>query len=175
MAKEKLLTDAELAEAIKPIDPPSQASSKSSNASSSKQAKSSSRNTKKGDSELISGLTSTVELLGVGVSFLDEFDGDVIHDKATIIAEAFVELSHHNPRVRKLLEQLVTGSAWGGVLMVVGTEVALPIAIHHGMLPEPINSVMAEARDIPVKANKGDAEKVVSLVDSPDGDTEQPR
>jgi hypothetical protein len=170
MAKEKLLTDAELAEAIKPIDPPSQASSKPTGT-----GKAKSTSSKKGDTDLIAGLTSTVELLGVGVSFLDEYDGDIIHEKATIIAEAFVELSHHNPRVRKLLEQLVTGSAWGGVLMVLGTEVALPIAIHHGMLPEPINSVMAEARDIPVKAKKGDADKIVSLVGSPDGDTEQPR
>lgn len=171
MVKEKLLTDAELAEAIKPIDPPSQTSPKSSNASSSKQPKSS----KKGDAELIDGLTSSVELLGVGVSFLDEFDGDLIHDKARLIAESLVELSHHNPRARKMLEQLVTGSAWGGVAMVLGKEIALPIALHHGVLPEPFNTAMAEARDIPVKANKGDAEKVVSLVDSPDGDTEQPR
>jgi hypothetical protein len=173
MAKEKLLTDAELAEAIKPIDPPSQATSQSTGSS----KPTGTGRAKKGDSDLVAGLTSSVELLGVGVSFLDEFDGDLIHDKAQLIAESLVELSHHNPRARKMLEQLVMGSAWGGVALTLGKEIALPIALHHGVLPEPFNSAMADARDIPVKASKGDREKLISLVESPDGDsdTEQPR
>jgi len=105
--------------------------------------------------QLQAGLRSSFELLGLGLMAVDHFDGQIIVDKSGDMAEALIELAKVNPSVRRMLESLVGVGAWSGVITVFGAQVALPIAVHHNLLPEPVNTMLAESGDIPVKPRKG--------------------
>jgi hypothetical protein len=99
-------------------------------------------------------LTTMVELIGNVTSGFDKYDGSVIVDNAPKLAEALVELANESPRAKRVLEGMLEGGAWAGVGAVVGWEIVTPIALHHRMLPEPIQTNLAEIRGVPVKAPK---------------------
>lgn len=160
----------ELAEAMKPIDPPSKAKSTASKPTSTR-ASSGTRKTSTGTNiaDVREGLKGTFTLFGTAISYLDEFDGEIIATKAEAMADALLDVAKTNPAVMRILEGLVSTGAWSGVITVIGMEVALPIAVHHSLLPEPINTFIAQSGDIEVRRNKQ------SLTVVPDGDiaTEQ--
>lgn len=133
------------------IPPPSEAG-KASKGKSSSGSKS-----KKGGltiTQLENGLKSNFELLGIALTGFDEFDGNVIVDKAPELASALTELAKANPRVRASLESLLEVGAWGGVITVFGGQIMLPIAVHHNWLPDNINRMLAEQGEIPVKGQR---------------------
>ncbi|MCP4229549.1 MAG: hypothetical protein GY771_05315 [bacterium] len=101
--------------------------------------------------QLESQLKGSFEFLGMLVAGYDEFDSEVIITKAPDLAKALTDLARNNPRVRARLESLLEAGAWGGVIMLVGSQIALPIAVHHNMLPPGMNALIAEQSDIPVK------------------------
>lgn len=80
------------------------------------------------------GLVMTFTMAGMGVSVYDGWDGQVIALNAERLADAWCELAEQNPRVRKALERMLEGSAWGGAIGTTAA-VAVPIAVRHGMLP----------------------------------------
>ncbi len=140
------LSGQELADAVKPIAPPSkQRTSKKKTTPASMTA-----------TQLKKALSSSFELLGFGIGTLDAFDGEVIVNNADDMAEALIELGKTNPNVMRWLENLVGVSAWGGVITVFGIKVVAPIAIHHRLLPEEM--AMFVEGDIPIK---GETLKVV--------------
>jgi hypothetical protein len=64
----------------------------------------------------------------------DEYASNLIATRTPQMAEAWYELAQKNPAIKRILERLVEGSAWGGV---VGSSLAvlLPLAQHHGIIP----------------------------------------
>lgn len=104
--------------------------------------------------QLEKALAANFEMLGIAVMGFDHFDGEVIVSKAPDLASALTEVAKHNKRVRNVLESMVAVGAWGGVLTILGGQIALPMAVHHNLLPDNVNSFLAEQSDIPVKESK---------------------
>lgn len=85
--------------------------------------------------------------IGTGVMILNKTDGMAIVEGADALADALNRVAQDNDAVYRNLERMVTGSAWGGVIMAVGA-IALPIAINHNLLPFDIPG-MANPTDSP--------------------------
>jgi hypothetical protein len=66
----------------------------------------------------------------------DDFCASHLASNAESLASSWVDLAQQNPNVEKVLQSLVTGGAWGGVIMT-HAFVALPIAAHHNLIPGP--------------------------------------
>lgn len=64
----------------------------------------------------------------------DQHCAGIIARGAPGMAEAWSALARDNAGVRRVLEQLLSGGAWGGVI-VSTLAVALPVAAHHTSLP----------------------------------------
>lgn len=79
-------------------------------------------------------LTELLTTLGLGVSVINGFDGQVIIFKAETVARELDDLARQNPQVHRVLSQLVAASAWGSVATVLAS-VAVPIAMNHGAIP----------------------------------------
>lgn len=70
-------------------------------------------------------------------AFGDQFCANHIAGHAESLASSWVDLAQNNPNVAKVLDSLVTGGAWGGVIMT-HAFVALPVAAHHNLIPGPV-------------------------------------
>ena len=162
-----MATKDEVAEALKPIAPPSAGKGTSSKASSTR-SRSTTRKTSTGTNiaDVREGLVGTFTLFGTAVSYLDEFDGEVITTKAEVMADALLDVAKTNPSVMRILEGMIGAGAWSGVITVIGMQVVMPIAVHHSLLPEPLNAFLANAGDIEVRRNS----KKGNLAVVPDGD-----
>jgi hypothetical protein len=66
----------------------------------------------------------------------DEWAAQFVSGHAPALAEAWYKLAQENVAVRRILERITTGTAWGGVIVSTGM-VVLPLAAHHGILPSP--------------------------------------
>ena len=64
----------------------------------------------------------------------DQYCAQVIVKGAPDLAESWANLAKESPAVKKVLERLLEGGAWGGVV-VSSLMIALPIAQHHGVYP----------------------------------------
>jgi hypothetical protein len=64
----------------------------------------------------------------------DAHCANVVASQAEPLAEAWSELAKVNPRVKAVIEKMLTGSAWGQVIFVSAATV-IPIAAHHGLIP----------------------------------------
>lgn len=76
-------------------------------------------------------------LTGIGgaVAFANPTDGQIIASQAEPLASALDRLAKQNPAVRRVLQSLLIGGAWGEVLSVVAFGIVLPIAMNHNALP----------------------------------------
>lgn len=92
------------------------------------------RNTRDTNKKLREGVTGVYALAGMVTSIRCQVCGEHILTSAEDRADEWIALAEKNPSVKRALETLVSGSAWGGV--VVGNiMVVLPVLIHHGVLP----------------------------------------
>lgn len=110
-------------------------------------------------------IEAMIKLAGQILSGFDQYDGSVIIESAGDVAEQLDILAKESPRVRKFIESALETGAWSGVIGVVGMEVVLPIAVHHRMLPDPINSTLAELREIPVREPKPEPDHGPGVID----------
>ena len=81
------------------------------------------------------GLTQLFTLAGLGTSlWVDQWDGEVLVLNAERLARSWADLAQQSPTVRRALEALLMGSAWGSA---IGTTamVAVPILARHGVIP----------------------------------------
>lgn len=137
---------------VEPIAPPSQNKSKAKSGSGSKaKSKSKASSTDLTLQQLEKAVQRQFELFGMLLSGYDAYDGQVITEKAPDLAEALLELARTHKPVRRFLEKMVATGAYSTVVALVGGEIMLPIAVHHQWLPEPVNDVIAETRDIPLR------------------------
>lgn len=72
----------------------------------------------------------------------DQWAQDHITENAPKLAEAYYKLAQKNPAVKRTLERLTTGSAWGGVAVATGATV-LPLLAHHQLLPAPVQTIFS--------------------------------
>lgn len=79
-------------------------------------------------------LAGVYTFVGMGVGFVDQFDGTVICDAAGNLATSWVQLAASNDAWRKRLEKFCTGTGIGTVIFA-HAMVAVPILQHHKMLP----------------------------------------
>jgi hypothetical protein len=84
------------------------------------------------DDKLRKSLVDLYVQTGVIVSVIgDTRDGTVIAENAATCADAWVELARVNPTVRRVLDGMLKGSAWGAVIMAHG-PIVLAIMANHG-------------------------------------------
>jgi hypothetical protein len=121
-------------------------------------------------------LDSYCALIGTALSMHPKtaFDGHVILQRGPYLTDALIELAKRDPNVKRALSALVTGSAWGGVILASG-NILLPIAAFHGMIPLPIPAELfpdlcggGEPASWPTEATAGDNGDAAS--DRPPGD-----
>jgi hypothetical protein len=89
------------------------------------------------------GLVQLFTIAGLGTSmFVDDFDGQVIALNSERLARAWADLAAQSPAVRRALEALLTGSAWGSA---IGTTamVAIPIMVRHQIAPPEVMAMAA--------------------------------
>lgn len=72
----------------------------------------------------------------------DEWAENHVNESAPRLAEAWYKLAQKNPAVKRTLERLTTGSAWGGVAVATGVAV-LPLLAHHELLPGPLGAMLS--------------------------------
>ena len=73
--------------------------------------------------------------IGLGLALTgDEFSANVVATKAPEVAAAWARLAAKNPRVRQVLEAMMTASDWSTAVSAT-LGLVLPIAAHHGVLP----------------------------------------
>lgn len=87
----------------------------------------------RGIDQLQRNLHQQLVMFGVGLSFLDSFDGAHIVKKAEKGSKVLSNLAATNPKVRKALETGAEMAGWGPVLLF-GAELFIPIAAHHGFI-----------------------------------------
>lgn len=86
------------------------------------------------DRQLRDGIASIYTMAAMGATFAgDPMVGQIISDHADRAADAWLDLAQKDAKVRKLLEKLTTGSAWGDVAMV-HISMAIPILATRGLL-----------------------------------------
>lgn len=80
------------------------------------------------------GMTELYVTVGLGLSFVDQFDGFTVGQNASTLAESWCKLAEQDPKVRKALMRLLTGTSWSGVI-AAHVMVAVPILQHHHVIP----------------------------------------
>src|SRR5436190_14069388 len=63
-----------------------------------------------------------------------QYPAQIIAVRSPALAEDLYKLSQENPAVKRLLERLMEGGAWGGVVVSVAS-ILLPILSYHGVDP----------------------------------------
>lgn len=84
--------------------------------------------------------------IGTTVYAFNQVDGTVILQGAPNLAESLDALAREDERVRRVLERMLTGSAWGGVFMAAGA-IVLPIMDNHNLLPVKIPGLTPDIPD----------------------------
>ena len=92
--------------------------------------------------------------LGTLLKAVDDFDGQVLIDNAPDLADQLYVLADQNPRVKRALQLMLEGGAWSGVVGLIAVKVALPISVHHQLLPEDANARLAAVMEIPIREQK---------------------
>ena len=108
-------------------------------------------------------LIESINALDGVVSFVNPADGQVISVQAEPLAGALVRLSKQNAAVKRVLESMMVGGAWGEVLSILIIGIALPIAVNHGFEWPWQRSAEIEEPDQPeiIPAGPGDPDTVV--------------
>jgi len=75
--------------------------------------------------------------MGMMLSMVDQFDGELVAENASELAEAWYKLAQQNKAVKRILEGIMETGAWSGVIMTTAA-IAIPIADNHGLIPENI-------------------------------------
>lgn len=84
-------------------------------------------------------LTTAFTGIGTAVYAIDQTCGTSVLMGAESLGVALDHLAHENPSVRRVLEAMLTTSAWGEVMMAAAS-ITIPILQHHGVMPGgPVN------------------------------------
>lgn len=81
-----------------------------------------------GLTDLFSGLALAAQVQGNDVAYV------ILTSRGPKVAKAWAELARQNVSVRRVLERMMTGGAWGGVILS-SVSLAMPLAQSYGVLP----------------------------------------
>lgn len=101
--------------------------------------------------ELFKGAADLVELAG------DDYCSGIIRDRADHLAKAWGKLAKRNDTVYRILLTLTSTSEWGEAVMIT-LATAVPIAAHHGWLPEEAAMLSTMGFVVPPSQEVADAE-----------------
>lgn len=74
--------------------------------------------------------------VSMGVTFTGDFySAEILRQSAENMAQAWNRLAQQDARVKRVIERMLDGGAWGQVISV-NIAVALPIMQHHGIYPQ---------------------------------------
>lgn len=73
--------------------------------------------------------------ISLGVSFLNDVDGQIISNGAADLAHELVELGKVDRRMRSMLESIAAPGKYGGLILASGA-IIVPIAINHNLIPQ---------------------------------------
>jgi hypothetical protein len=90
-------------------------------------------------------LNQYVAGLGMGVSFLNQEDGEIIVDKAPAVVHELVKLAADDKRLRTYLEFLATPGKYAP-LSLACFSLILPILANHGIVDKFIAGLITEGR-----------------------------
>lgn len=107
-------------------------------------------------------LTEMYVSIGTMVIVADPTCGLAVVQAAPEIGAALDNLAKENKSVRKALEKMLQGGAWGGVIMAHFPIITTVLA-HHGLLPEQVASVIG--------VEPKNAKPTLSTVPTKDGDS----
>lgn len=86
-----------------------------------------------GEQGVIDGLAQLYTLLGISILPFNNYDGQVIMERAQPMAASAVGVARHNPRMMKFLRRLAVGSEWGE-FAVIHIGVGIALGANHGMV-----------------------------------------
>lgn len=78
-------------------------------------------------------LTELFGFVGLMVSNFNQRDGEIIVQNAEALGKSWATLAKEDARVKRFLDSLTTGNAWGQVVFATGT-MAFAIAQNHGFM-----------------------------------------
>lgn len=98
--------------------------------------------------------------MGLMLAPIDSVCGMQIVQSSGPLSEAFENLANQNPRVRKVLERLLSGGAWGEVF-VASMPIIVTVLSHHKILPPAVTDMFAGSPEPEPSTNgTGEAKKV---------------
>jgi hypothetical protein len=106
--------------------------------------------------------------IGIVVSVRNEYDGTCILTGAERLSIALDNLAKQNPAVRRTLEAVLAGGAYGEVLFAV-SAILLPIAANHGVLPEHVKQPMGVLFSLPTHDGHKPGDVAPTAPDNGDG------
>lgn len=68
------------------------------------------------------------------VYFLNPMDAMIISMNSRQVAEAWAKVAEQDERVRRILETMISGGTWGGVVIAM-LPMLLGILANHGLMP----------------------------------------
>lgn len=136
--------------------PPASKPTKPKDSPPSKRKRRTSSTSKATDAEIRTAIDAIFVGVGSVWSSFDPHCGFILIDRGPKVTDALVAASKDNPRLREALASFVTASTWGAVISA-GMMVAVPIAAHHGLLPETTLSLVGLTDE--EKAHLGLADK----------------
>jgi hypothetical protein len=89
----------------------------------------------KGKAQLEVALADLYRSVAFGVGIFDQFDAMTIAGSADSLAHSWIVLAETDPKVRKFLQKITTGTGWGAVILA-HMMIAMPIMINHNALPQ---------------------------------------
>jgi len=96
----------------------------------------------KNAAQLENAIADMYRTAAFGIGIFDQFDAMAIANSSDKLAKSWITLAESDPKVRKFLEKMVTGTGWGAVI-VAHLMVAVPILIHHEKIPTGLMQRMA--------------------------------
>lgn len=101
-----------------------------------KKASGKKRGKRGGRKSLQRDLEQLLGVLGSGLSMLDPFDGTVVLENAPQLARALDDAAKENEALWRTLAMLTSGSGGAAGIALALVPIVLPIAKHHGLLPD---------------------------------------
>lgn len=109
------------------------------------------RRSRKSD-ELRQDLEAIFSVAAIGLSVYNEADGTIVANGSPKLAQALVNTSEKNPKLRAFLENMTTGFAYSE-LMVAVAAIVLPIMANHGLLPDKVGAATTLLAGVPNDAS----------------------
>lgn len=109
-------------------------------------------------SKIEESLATQFTMIGTAVYAFNSYDGTVILQGTPKLSAALANLCEKNPKIKKNIERMLAGGAYGEVI-VAAAFIAIPIMANHNMMPPGIAAMYGKAipteEEVAAKATDG--------------------